>query len=227
MKKTLCVLAISLITLFGGCGKENISPSTKIEVISSDTKSEGEFYKYDIKIPQIKDEKSEDFTYFNLTMQENMRYIIENLSAKKDDGGIQEAYISFTNNENSFGVLSITVLTNIYTGGAHFINSLEGYNLSLKDKTILSLDRIFTEDAIEYFNLRINDMIKNKDKVLNTQGREVIFFDNAEADINNAVISFVGDYVVFTFSEYDLSPYSSGMPVFKFNKKDIKKYLKI
>lgn len=227
MKKTLCVLAISLITLFGGCDKKNISPNTKIEVISSDSKSEGEFYKYDIKIPQIKDEKSEDFTYFNLTMQENMRYIIENLSAKKDDGGIQEAYISFTNNENSFGVLSITVLTNIYTGGAHFINSFEGYNLSLKDKTILSLDKIFTEDAIEYFNLRINDMIKNKDKVLNTQGKEVIFFDNAEADVNNAVISFVGDYVVFTFSEYDLSPYSSGMPVFKFNKKDIKKYLKI
>ena len=73
--------------------------------------------------------------------------------------------------------------------------------------------------------MRINDMIKNKDRVLNTQGVEVIFFDNAEADINNAILSFEGDYIVFTFTEYDLTAYSSGMPVFKFNKKDIKKYL--
>lgn len=32
----------------------------KIEVISSDYQGEGRYYKYDIKIPQIKDESSED-----------------------------------------------------------------------------------------------------------------------------------------------------------------------
>lgn len=216
------VLALALIRY------SQISPVDKsISIVSADYKEEGEFYKYDIKIPQIKDEKSEDFTYFNLTMQENMRYIIENLSNKENDGGIEEAYISFENHKNSFGILSISVLTNVYKGGAHSMNNVESYNMSLKERSILSLDKIFTDDAIEYFNMMINDKIKNKERVLNTKGKEVIFFDNAEADINNAVVYFEGDNVVFIFLEYDLSPYSSGMPVFKFNKREIKKYLNV
>ena len=224
MRRVLFLLITFLIFILSGCDGEKISTSNKIEVISSDYQGEGRYYKYDIKIPQIKDESSEDFTYFNLTMQENMRYIIENLATKENEGGIQEAYISFTNNENSFGVLSISVLTNIYTGGAHFENNLECYNLNLKDKTILALDKIFKEEAVEYFNMKINDIIKSGAKVYNTKGGQVIFFDNAEANINNAVLSFEGDNIVFTFLEYDLSPYSSGMPVFKFNKKEVKKY---
>ncbi len=72
--------------------------------------------------------------------------------------------------------------------------------------------------------MKINDIIKSGAKVYNTKGGQVIFFDNAEANINNAVLSFEGDNIVFTFLEYDLSPYSSGMPVFKFNKKEVKKY---
>lgn len=216
------VLALALI------GYSQIRPVDKsISIVSADYKEEGKFYKYDIKIPQIKDEKSEDFTYFNLTMQENMRYIIENLSNKENDGGIEEAYISFENHKNSFGILSISVLTNVYKGGAHSMNNVESYNMSLKERSILSLDKIFTDDAIEYFNMMINDKIKNKERVLNTKGKEVIFFDNAEADINNAVVYFEGDNVVFIFLEYDLSPYSSGMPVFKFNKREIKKYLNV
>lgn len=216
------VLALALI------GYSQIRPVDKsISIVSADYKEEGEFYKYNIKIPQIKDEKSEDFTYFNLTMQENMRYIIENLSNKENDGGIEEAYISFENHKNSFGILSISVLTNVYKGGAHSMNNVESYNMSLKERSILSLDKIFTDDAIEYFNMMINDKIKNKERVLNTKGKEVIFFDNAEADINNAVVYFEGDNVVFIFLEYDLSPYSSGMPVFKFNKREIKKYLNV
>ena len=216
------VLALALI------GYSQIRPVDKsISIVSADYKEEGEFYKYDIKIPQIKDEKSEDFTYFNLTMQENMRYIIKNLSNKENDGGIEEAYISFENHKNSFGILSISVLTNVYKGGAHSMNNVESYNMSLKERSILSLDKIFTDDAIEYFNMMINDKIKNKERVLNTKGKEVIFFDNAEADINNAVVYFEGDNVVFIFLEYDLSPYSSGMPVFKFNKREIKKYLNV
>ncbi|WP_291259571.1 DUF3298 domain-containing protein [Fusobacterium sp.] len=43
--------------------------------------------------------------------------------------------------------------------------------------------------------------------------------------MENAVVYFDSNNVVFVFREYDLSPYSSGMPVFKFNKKDIKRYL--
>lgn len=225
MKKILYILSLSLIFLIISCDKESKPNNLNIELVSSTSSGQDKFYKYDLTIPQIKNDQSEDFTYFNLTMQENMRYVLENLSEKKDDGGIQSACITFKNNENNFGVLSITILTSIYTGGAHSKNILESYNFNLKDKSILSSDKIFKEEANEYFNMKINDMIKNHVTVFNTQGKEVIFFDNAEANIDNSIVSFEGDNIIFTFSEYDLAPYSSGMPVFKFNKKEIKKYL--
>ena len=220
------LLICSLIIMQIACNKENTVE--KLEVTSFDyTSEDNKNYKYDLKIPQIENEKSEDISYFNVTMKEEVRYILENLSNDKNDGKIKEAYISINNHENSFGILSILILTNVYTGGAHFINKLESYNINLKDQSILTFEKIFDEEAIEYFNMKINDIVRNKEKVLNTQNREVLFFDNAEADIRNSVIYFEGDKIVFVFSEYDLSPYSSGMPVFKFNKKDVKKYLNI
>lgn len=226
MKKNLIkTLGAALILLLQvACVEREIKSNLEVGTINY-TSKEGKPYRYDLKIPQLENEKGEDISYFNVTMKEEARYIMENLTTDKKDGKIIEATVSYENHENSFDVLSLSILTSIYTGGAHNINNLESYNFSLKDETILSIDKILTEDGIEYFNARINDMIANKEKVLNTYGREVIFFDKVEADIRNSVITFEKDQLVFTFQNYDLSPYSSGMPVFKFNKKDVKKYL--
>ena len=38
---------------------------------------------------------------------------------------------------------------------------------------------------------------------------------------------FEGNSVVFLYPHYEIAPYSSGMPIFKFDKKDIKKFVKI
>lgn len=225
--KILKSISIGLILMFQlACNGKNMDNNLKVN--SLDYRSEeNTVAKYELKIPQIENEKSEDITYFNATMKEEMRYILENLSTDENDGKIQDAYVNFEEYKNNFGVLSITVLSNVYTGGAHSTNNFESYNINLKDNSILTFDKLFTEEAKDYFNMKINDMIKNKDKVLNTNGNEVMFFDNCEANIANAVVYFEGDNVVFVFHEYDLSPYSSGMPVFKFDKKDVKKYLNI
>lgn len=228
-KYVKCGVFFILILMLISCNGKKVESNLKVssfEYVSDANKP----YEYKLVIPQIEykeGEESEDISYFNVTLKEEARYVLENLSSEKEDGKIREAYINFINHENSFGVLSISILTNVYTGGAHFINKLESYNINLKDKSILTFDKIFNENAVEYFNRRINDMIKNGDKILNTKGNEVIFFENAEADVRNAILTFEEDKVVFTFSEYDLSPYSSGMPVFKFDKKDIKKFLDI
>lgn len=200
--------------------------NNNLRVNSLDYKSEeNAIAKYELKIPQIEDEKSEDITYFNATMKEEMRYILENLSTNENDGKIQDAYVNFEEHKNNFGVLSVTILSSVYTGGSHSTNSFESYNINLKNNSILTFDKLFTEEAKDYLNMKINDMIRNREKVLNTNGDEVIFFDNCEVNIENAVVYFDSNNVVFVFREYDLSPYSSGMPVFKFNKKDIKRYL--
>ncbi len=228
MKKILInILSIILIVISQSACKEKVLKN-ELVINTLDYKSrEGKAYKYELNIPQIESENSEDLAYFNITMKEEARYIIENLSLKENDGGIKEAMISYKTYENNFSMLSISVLTSVYYGGAHPINKIEGYNFSLRDNTLVTFDKLFKEDGIEYFNMRINDIVSNKEKVLNTQGDEVIFFNNTEADIRNSVVIFEGDYIKFIFQNYDLAPYSSGMPVFKFNKKEVKKYLNI
>lgn len=217
---------ISILAMQFGCGEKRVENHLNVATLDY-ISNEKKMYKYELKIPQIENEKSEDISYFNVTMKEEVRYILENLSVEENDGKIKDAHISYEKHENSFGILSISTLTSVYTGGAHFINKLESYNINLKDNSILTFDKIFDEDALEYFNMKINDLIRDKERVVNTQGKEVIFFENAEADIRNANLYFEGDKIVFVFSEYDLSPYSSGMPKFTFDKKEIKKYLKL
>lgn len=144
-----------------------------------------------------------------------------------------EAKMSYEIKENNFNILSIVVTTYTYQGGAHGITSIESYNINRKDYSLLNYDMIFDENAEDYFNMRMNDIItasrenNGSRKALNTDGKEVLFFDNAESNVKNTVMYFDGDNVVFLYPHYEIAPYSSGMPVFKFDKKDIKKYVKI
>lgn len=227
MKRLVYLSLVVLIFLFSSCKREEFSQNNNLEITSTNYSSKGEFYEYNLEIPQIENSKSEDTTYFNLTMQENMRYILDNLSTKVGDSGVKKAVITFKNNKNNFGVLSITVFTQIESGTTNNLATLDSYNIALKDQAILTFDKIFKDDGVDYINMLINDSIRKKDSIVNTQGQEVIFFENAEADINNATLSFEGNNVVFTFAIGDLAPNSSGMPVFKFDKKTLKKYLNI
>ena len=95
-----------------------------------------------------------------------------------------------------------------------------------KDLKLINFESFFDDNAQSYFEMKINDAIENKERVKNINGEEVIFFENPEVNIKNAVIYFEGDSVKFVFPLYDLAPYSSGMPVFKFSKDEIKKYMK-
>ena len=134
--------------------------------------------------------------------------------------------MSYEVKENSFEITSILLKIYTYTGGAHGNTTLETYNIGDKDLKLINFETFFNENAKSYFELKINDAIANREKVKNINGDEVIFFEEPEINIKNAVMYFEGDSVKFVFPVYDLAPYSSGMPVFKFSKDEIKKYMK-
>lgn len=227
MRRFIYFSFIVLTFIFVSCEKNQFSKEENIKVSSLNYSDSGSLYKYKLEIPEIENGKSEDIAYFNLIMQENMRYILDNLSTKENDGQIKEASISFENSTNSFGVLSISVLTLVKYGEDTNISTLEGYNINLKDESILTFDTVFKNGAVDYINMLINDKIAKKEKVLNKDGSEVVLFENVEADVNNAVMTFEGNSVVFTFQPNSIAPYSDGMPVFKFSKKQLKKYLNL
>lgn len=223
----------AVILMFTACDngekqQETIEKIEKLEYNETTPK-----YKYSIVIPQISNIQSEDISYFNLTMQEEARLVIDSLLGVTEEIEVSapyEANIGFQIKENTFGVLSIILQTYTYEGGAHGNTSWDTYNIELKNHTLLNFDSVFNENARDYFNMKVNDLItaseNNSRKVLNTSGDPVLFFGNPDVNIDNAVMYFEGDNVVFVFPLYELAPYSSGMPVFKFDKKELKNYFR-
>lgn len=204
--------------------EEKASNKLKVEMLKYNEKND--FAQYDIVLPQIANVDSEDISYFNDNMKESLRYIVENMSTSNEDTLIKTADITYANYPNTFGVLSIEISASLSNGGAHPENVIDTYNINLKDNTLLSFGKVFNEDDVNYFNMLINDRIK-AGKVKNTQGKEVALFSNVEADIRNAGFYFEGDSVAFVFQQYVLGPYASGMPVFKFNRSEIKDHLQL
>ena len=226
--KRLKGIILLLILLFTACGVEKEKGKEK-EIEKLEYKGATNSYKYNLVIPQILNLQSEDISYFNLSLQENARLIIDELLESTEDlkqSTPYEAEMSYEIKENSFGVTSIVVEKYTYTGGAHGNTTLETYNIGDKDLKLINFESFFNDNAQSYFEMKINDAIENKERVKNINGEEVIFFENPEVNIKNAVIYFEGDSVKFVFPLYDLAPYSSGMPIFKFSKDEIKKYMK-
>lgn len=214
--------------LFTACGVEKEKEKEK-EIEKLEYKGATNNYKYNLVIPQILNVQSEDISYFNLSLQENARLIIDELLESTGEikpSAPYEAEMSYEVKENDFGITSIVVKRYTYNGGAHGNTTLETYNLLDKDLKLINFESFFNDNAQSYFEMKINDAIENKERVKNINGEEVIFFENPEVNIKNAVIYFEGDSVKFVFPLYDLAPYSSGMPVFKFSKDEIKKYMK-
>lgn len=226
----LLLITIVMLLFFSGCDDlelKNKKAKSELEITTLEYEDKNDFAEYSIKIPQITKGESEDIVYFNLTMQENMRYILENLSTAKDDGQIQSAYISYKEYPNEFDIISVGLLTSIYTGGAHSQNAFETYNINKKDNSLLTFDKLFNTGDIEYFNMLINDRINSKTPIYNMRGMEIELFEDYEIDIRNASFYFENDSIVFVFQEYEIGPYSSGMPVFKFNKGEIKNHIQL
>lgn len=229
MKRLKQIMLLFIILLFSGCLNEKEIP--KIEKIDKmEYKETTKNYKYNIVIPQILNVQSEDISYFNLSLQENARLIIEELleisEGAEDLSTSYEAKMNYEVKENDFGIISIVVKTSIYTGGAHGNTNLETYNIGKKDLKLINFESFFYENAKSYFEMKINDMIENKEKVYNINGDEVAFYEDVEINLDRAGIYFEGENINFIFPLYEIAPYSSGIPVFKFNKEEVKKYMK-
>lgn len=229
MKRLKQIILLLIILLFGGCFNNEELP--KIEKIDKmEYKQITKNYKYNIVIPQILNVQSEDISYFNLSLQENARLIIDEILEMSLGGENPtrpyEANMSYEVKENDFGIVSIIVRTSIYTGGAHGNSNIETYNIDKKELKLISFDNFFDENAKSYFEMKINDIIENKEKVFNIDGDEVIFYENTDVNLNTASMYFDEKNINFIFPLYEIAPYSSGIPVFKFKKEDIKKYMK-
>ena len=130
-----------------------------------------------------------------------------------------ETKINFEQYNNSFGITSIVTNNYFYTGGANGATVLSNYNFDSTTGKVLKFNDIFNEKAKQAFEKGILQIVKN-----NKSGK--YFSDTNIINLDDAVMYFDGDYIVFKFQEYQISPGSSGNPAFRYHKDAVKSFFK-
>ena len=196
----------------------------------------------DIQVDSIKKEKdAKDFNY-NITLPQfklngkpmkdlNGAFTNEILTAVrkvtaegeelKNAGSTAKAenIINFKEYKNSFGVTSVVTDNYTYTGGANGMTILSSYNIDSSNGKILTFDDVFIRSAKQSFEKGILQIVKN-----NKSGKYLS--DIESINLDDAVMYFDGDYIVFKFQQYMISPHSSGNPAFRYNKDVVKPFIK-
>ena len=125
----------------------------------------------------------------------------------------------FKEYKNSFGVASVVTDNYTYTGGANGMTVLSSYNIDSSNGKILTFDDVFIRSAKQSFEKGILQIVKN-----NKSGKYLSDIENVNLD--DAVMYFDGDYIVFKFQQYMISPHSSRNPAFRYNKDVVKPFIK-
>lgn len=195
-----------------------------IEVGSIKKEKNSKEFNYSITLPQFKfngkpmKDLNGAFTNEVLTA---VRKVTAEGEELKNAGSAAKAenVIDFKEYKNSFGVTSIVTDNYTYTGGANGMTVLSSYNIDNSNGKILTFDDIFIRSAKQSFEKGILQIVKN-----NKSGR---YLNDIESiNLDDAVMYFDGDYIVFKFQQYIISPRSSGNPTFRYNKETVKSFIK-
>ena len=102
------------------------------------------------------------------------------------------------------------------------MTNLKVFNLNSKSGEDIKIEKIMKLEGLKYLQEQIQKEIQEN---LIGPLEERIYFPDAKVDIRNANIYFDGEFVVIIFNLYDIAPYSSGMPTFKYSLESVKQYL--
>lgn len=218
VSKKITLAVIALLFISGAAHADTLTISEK------SWQKKGKYYEYSISIPQVHGLKSADVDKFNTDMQKMADEMISEFAMPEDN--IYEEYscdridedISYeVADKNSFGVLSIKVYVYMYSCGAHGNTGVRIFNINKKSGKLLKFDDVFATGADKYFEKEITKQM-NEDPDS--------YFTEIKPDVRSANFYFEGDDVVFVFGQYAIAPYVTGMPEFRFNKDNIKRWLK-
>lgn len=220
MKKLFLLLTLIAFTACGG--------QKKIVVDSLTYEKDSDNYSYKIEIPQIKGVKSQDIEKLNAKLSEIATEKIENMvrGVKNSPAEYIESYETF---ENDFDITSILIGTySIGKKDANGIQASESINIKNSDGSFVTFDSFFKEGAEEYIVDQIQNIInKSSGKiVLNDNGEQVSFFEDAEINLDNSAMYFEGNDICFKFDMYELAPHSDGQPVIRFPKEELKEFIR-
>jgi hypothetical protein len=112
-------------------------------------------------------------------------------------------------NENN--LLSILIYDSIYTGGAHGMSVVKSYNFNALTGDRIKLAQVATtSSAMQKMKNYVKVDLMNQDG----RGQTDIFEEYIDSIVidNDRPFYFKGNGIVVKFTEYEVGPYSSGMP---------------
>lgn len=220
MKKLLLLLTLMAFTACGG--------QKKIVVDSLTYEKNGDDYSYKIEIPQIKGTRNKEIEKLNVELSEIADATIESM-VNRLEGSPAEYIESYQTFENDFGITSILLETySIGENDANGIQASESINIRNSDGSFVTFDTFFKEGAKEYIVDQIKNIInKSSGKiVLNSNGKEVNFFEEVDINLDDSAMYFEGNDICFKFDMYELAPHSEGQPIIRFPKEELKEFIK-
>ncbi len=189
--------------------------------------------KYTIEYPQIINSQyilgQRNFNIYNLKIVNDLKqYIFTELysSAKdvykynKENGYpimVFEVYVSCNITENYNNIVSLYNDKYIFEGGAHGTTMRTSQNWDLAVGMQFDLSRLFPNNQYYIINIlkEINKQIKEQ---IEKEGENIYFKDYCQLVLENFNLKnfymFPNYFEVF-FQQYDIAPYSTGIPTFK------------
>lgn len=225
LKYAMFVITLCCILLVSACTKteeENKENKLSYDMISEKFETEISLDKGEITYPVFKDYPAlnEIIKTKIDTIKNNFVLEITEIS-KTNEGAEQTPAFEFVLSAGdviiSDGYIGFMLSTYTFTGGAHGITRLDAVNFNTKEMKELSLEDILkplNEDWLSKLSeASINELMKMRE-VKNEE-----FFDEnaiktgAGMEVNNFKnFNIVDENVMIIFDQYQVAPYSSGMP---------------
>jgi hypothetical protein len=149
---------------------------------------------------------------------------VEPVSQKPDIAWWDNTSMLIRHNGN--GVLSYTIESNQFTGGAHGGTTFRNTALDLRNGEKIREEDLFTEESLPLINEIILKKLEIENKVESSEElAQIGYFDVTEiGQYKNFYLT--NDGIVYTFNEYEIGAYALGTIEVKLLYKDIAGYVK-
>ncbi|WP_163195672.1 DUF3298 and DUF4163 domain-containing protein [Clostridium thermarum] len=196
----------------------------KVQVTEKVIKEDTEALLVDIKLPVISGLTNKDIEKNLNSKFETEAMKLKSSLEEEAKGALQdskdnnlefhkyEVNTSYKVNYNRNDFLSITVVYYRYTGGAHGLSYMKGYNIDLKTGHNYSLSQCFDKN----FNYKeiIDEVVLNEMKANRELYFEDVINDFKGIEKDHPFYIEEGNLVVY-FAEYEIAPYAHGIPEFR------------
>ena len=178
-------------------GKVEFNRYNKMKAVELQNEIERDIYEEAVKTYKYNLENGYHFVVYEVVQKYNVTYNIDN-------------------------ILSLYIDKYIFLGGAHGNTIRSSQNWNLRSANMVPL-QFFCYENEDYVTYILNQIILQIKKQIEN-GKNQYFENYCELVVENFKVEnyyLTPGYIVIFYQQYDIAPYSSGIPTFKIGKNDI------